>query len=313
MALHENQFFEQRHVLLVFQQRADQRRYRHFIVFALQGFQRNIFGDQQFEPIQQLAGGRLFLQPWQVAHVVKRLHRRGQQLFFEAREMHVDDQLHRLSIGELDVVEEAAAQKRIRQFFFVVGRDEHQRSVLGTHQLARLVAVKLHAVNFAQQIVGELDVGLVDLVNQQGHRRIGGKGLPQHAFDNVVVNVFDLLVTQLRVAQAAHRVILVQALLCFCGGFDVPLQQRHFQRLSHLLSQHGFAGAGLAFHQQRAFEGDRRVHRQHQVLRGDVVFSTLEFHGGSEVRTMRRTVEGRTIESVVGRYNPRLDLVFPIG
>jgi hypothetical protein len=37
------------------------------------------------------------------------------------------------------------------------------------HELARLVDVELHPVELAQQVVGELDVGLVDLVDQQ-HR-----------------------------------------------------------------------------------------------------------------------------------------------
>jgi hypothetical protein len=46
------------------------------------------------------------------------------------------------------------------------------------------------------------------------------------------------------------RVVLVQALLRFGGGLDVPLQQGHVQGRSHLFGEHGFAGAGLAFDQQ---------------------------------------------------------------
>jgi hypothetical protein len=40
--------------------------------------------------------------------------------------------------------------------------------------------VEFHAVEFLQQVVGELDVGLVDLVDQQ-HGAWGGEGLPQLA------------------------------------------------------------------------------------------------------------------------------------
>ena len=80
--------------------------------------------------------------------------------------MHVDDLLHRLRVGKLDVVEEAPAQERVGQFLFVVRRDEHQRPALRAHQLARLVHVELHAVQLAQQVVGEFDVGLVDLVDE---------------------------------------------------------------------------------------------------------------------------------------------------
>ena len=53
-ALHEHQFFKQGDVLLVFQQGAYQWRDRHFIVLGLQRGQRNVFGHQQFEPIQQV-------------------------------------------------------------------------------------------------------------------------------------------------------------------------------------------------------------------------------------------------------------------
>ena len=63
------------------------------------------------------------------------------------------------------------------------------RPVPGLDQLARLVDVELHAVEFAQQVVRELDVGLVDLVDQQRHRLLGREGLPQHALDDVVADV----------------------------------------------------------------------------------------------------------------------------
>jgi hypothetical protein len=36
--------------------------------------------------------------------------------------------------------------------------------------LARLVDIELHAVDLAQQVVREFDVGLVDLVDEQHHR-----------------------------------------------------------------------------------------------------------------------------------------------
>jgi hypothetical protein len=90
-------------------------------------------------------------------------------------------------------VEEAATQEGVRQVFFVVRRDDDQRAVLGLDQLTRLVAVELHAVEFTQQVVGKLDVGLVDFVDEQGDLLIGIEGLPQGAFDDVVVDVADLL------------------------------------------------------------------------------------------------------------------------
>jgi len=95
---------------------------------------------------------------------------------------------------DLDVVKEAAAQKCVGQFFFVIRGNKYQRSVLGFDEFARFVNIKLHAVNLAQQVVWKFNVGFVNLIDQQGDRFIGRKSLPQHAFNNVVVNVFDLFV-----------------------------------------------------------------------------------------------------------------------
>ena len=182
-------------------------------------------------------------------------------------------------------MEEAAAQERVGQFFFVVGGDEHQRPVLGTDEFARFVAVELHAVDFAQQVVREFDVGLVDLVDQQRHGLVGREGLPQHALHDVVADVLDPLgavaIVQLAVAQAAHRVIFVQALLRLGGGLDVPLQQRHAQSLGHFFGQHGLAGAGFALDEQRPLQGDGCIHRQHQILGSDVILGTAKFHKGN--------------------------------
>src|SRR3546814_6336977 len=62
-----------------------------------------------------------------------------------------------------------------------------------------------------QQIVGELDVGLVDFIDQQHRLRIGFERLPQFALDDVVADVAHLLVPELRVAQARDRVVLVRS------------------------------------------------------------------------------------------------------
>ena len=127
--------------------------------------------------------------------------------------MHIHNALHGVGIGELDVMKKAAPQKGIGQFFFVVRRNKHQRAVLGANQFAGFVAVELHAVEFAQQVVGKLNVGFVNFINQQGHGLFGGKGLPQHAFDDVVVNVFHALTAiklrQLAVTQAADGIVFV--------------------------------------------------------------------------------------------------------
>ena len=64
-------------------------------------------------------------------------------------------------------MEEAAAQERVRQLLLVVARDHDDRALTRLDELARLVDEELHPVELEQQVVRELDVGLVDLVDQQ--------------------------------------------------------------------------------------------------------------------------------------------------
>ena len=90
-------------------------------------------------------------------------------------------------------MKEAAAKKSVGQFFFVVGCNEYQRAVFGLDEFAGFVAVELHAVDLSKQVVWKLNVGFVDFINQKRHRLVGSKGLPQDAFNNVVVNILDPL------------------------------------------------------------------------------------------------------------------------
>src|SRR3546814_6060060 len=91
--------------------------------------------------------------------------------------MHLDDVAHRLAVGKLDIVEEAAAQESVGQFLLVVRGDDHDRTFLRLDPLARLVNVETHPVEFLQQIVGKLDIGLVNFVDQQDGQARGGEGL----------------------------------------------------------------------------------------------------------------------------------------
>src|SRR5579871_2501499 len=52
------------------------------------------------------------------------------------------------SSSDLDVMEEAAAQERVRQLLLVVGRDDDNRPLLRPDRLAGLDDVELHAVEF---------------------------------------------------------------------------------------------------------------------------------------------------------------------
>ncbi|MNG06084.1 hypothetical protein D3C84_893060 [compost metagenome] len=192
--------------------------------------------------------------------------------------MHVDDPLHRHAIRESDVVEEAAAQERIRQLFFVVGGNDDDRAFFRLDGLVDLVNVELHLVEFLQQVVREFDVGLVDFVDQQDHPLFGFEGFPELALFQVVANVVDLFRAELRIAQAADRVVLVQALVGLGGGFDVPGDQLGAKGFGQLLGEHGLAGARFALDQQRPLQGDGGVDRQLQVIGGDVGLGAFELH-----------------------------------
>ena len=134
--------------------------------------------------------------------------------------------VHRVGIGKADVVEEAAAQERVGQFLLVVRRDDDDGTAARLHGLARLVDEELHAIEFLQQVVGELDVGLVDLVDQQHGALVGDERVPQLAALDVVADVGDALVAELAIAQARDRVVFVKALQRLGGRLDVPLDQR---------------------------------------------------------------------------------------
>ena len=94
-------------------------------------------------------------------------------------------------------MEEAATQEGVWKLFLVVRCNDDDGAVPGLDQLLGFVAEEFHAINFAKQIVGEFNVGLVNFVDQQHHRFVTFKCLPQHALHDVVRDVFNALFTQL--------------------------------------------------------------------------------------------------------------------
>ena len=70
-------------------------------------------------------------------------------------------------------MEDAAAQEGVGQLLLVVRGDEHDGPLLGDDLLAGLEDREAHLVELAQQVVGELEVGLVDLVDQQHMALLG--------------------------------------------------------------------------------------------------------------------------------------------
>ena len=160
--------------------------------------------------------------------------------------------------------------------------------------------VELHLVEFAQQVIGKLDVGLVDLVDQQHRPLLALEGLPQLALDDVVANVLDPRITQLRVAQARHRVVLVKAVLRLGGRLDGPVDERCIHGLRDLARQLRLPGAGLALDQQRPLQGDRRIDGHHQIVCRDVGIGAGKTHGKTPRRLKRTSVAGRAQRGLSG-------------
>ena len=245
---------------------------------ALEVLGRQVLGQDQLQPVQHLGCRGLLLQARRLADLEELGQGGGQEAFLDRGEMHADDGGERVGIGETDVVKEAAPQEGVGQFLLVVRGDDDDGAVLRPHGLAGFVDVELHPVQFLQQVVGKLDVGLVDLVDQQHHAARRFEGLPQLALADVVRHVMHPRIAQLAVAQPADGVVFVQPLLRLGGGLDVPFHQRQAQAGRHLAGQFGLAGAGFALDQQRPLQRHRRVHCNHKGRIGDITLGRGEFH-----------------------------------
>ena len=161
------------------------------VLLKVLGF--HILRQQQLKPVQNLGGGRFFLQALLIANLVELSERCGQQFLLYAGVVHFDDLLERVHLGKPDIVKEASTQERVGQFFFVVRSNDHDRTMARLDRLAGLVDKELHLIEFLEQIVRELDVSLVNLVDQQHDLFVGVKRLPQLAFADVISDVMYAL------------------------------------------------------------------------------------------------------------------------
>ena len=178
-------------------------------------------------------------------------------------EMHPQDLLHLLLIRELDVVEDAPAQKRVRQLLFRVGGDDDDGPLLGPHRLLGLRNVELHLIQLPQKVVGELQVCLVDLVDEQHHPLLRAERLAQL---DIVADIIHAMGAELAVVEPLDHIVDIQAILSLGGGLDVPDDELFTQGIRHRLGQHGLARTRLALDEQRLFQRHRDIHRQHQLL-----------------------------------------------
>src|SRR5260370_29586094 len=116
-----------------------QRRDQSLGIALAQCLRPDVFHHQQLQPVEQFRGRWLLLQARYFADLVEQLERFRDQTLLDAGEMYVDDRPHGVGVGKADVVEEAAAQERIRQLLLVVRRDDDDRAPPRLDGLAGLV------------------------------------------------------------------------------------------------------------------------------------------------------------------------------
>jgi len=83
------------------------------------------------------------------------------------------------------------------------------------------------------------------------------------------------LFAKLAVAQTADGVIFVQALLCPSRGLDVPFNHRQAKRIGNLTRKFRFACTRFALYKQRSFQCHGRIHRNREVICGNVILEYL--------------------------------------
>jgi len=105
-----------------------------------------------------------------------------------------------------------------------------------------------------------------------------GEGVPQFAALDIVADVMDADVAQLRVAQSAHRVIFIEALLRLGRRFDMPFDQGRGEGAGNFMGEHCLSGTGLPLDEKRALQNDGGIDRHGEIVRRDIVLGAFKTH-----------------------------------
>jgi hypothetical protein len=101
------------------------------------------------------------------------------QVLLDAGIVDLDDRLQRLHVRKPDVVEEAAAQEGVGQFLLVVRGDDDDRPVSWRGPSRRSRRRRTPSGRVPATGRWELDIGLVDLVDQQNGLPVGASNASQ--------------------------------------------------------------------------------------------------------------------------------------
>ncbi len=173
-------------------------------------------------------------------------------------------------------MEDTSAQESIRQLLLRIGSDDNDGPVLRLHRSLRLMNVEFHLIQFPEKIVGEFQIRLVNLVDQQNHLLLRLKSLSQLAQLDITGDIIDALLTELTVVQSLNRIVHIQTILCLGGGFYIPDDQLLPKGIGDRLRQHRLARARLTFHEQWLLQGNRHIDACQKLLGCNIVGSAAE-------------------------------------
>ena len=137
--------------------------------------------------------------------------------------------------------------------------------------------VKLHLVQLPQQIVGEFQIRLVDLVDQKDHLLLALEGLTQLAELDVAGDVIHPFDSELSVVQTLDRIVHIQSVLCLRRGLDIPDDQLLAETVGHGLRQLRLARSGLALDEQRLLQRHGNIHAREELLACHIILGSLKF------------------------------------
>ncbi len=190
--------------------------------------------------------------------------------------MGAHDLLHQRLIREINIMKDTSAQESIRQLLLRIGSNDNDGPVLRLHRSLRLMNVEFHLIQLPEKIVGEFQIRLVDLVDQQNHLLLGLKSLSQLAQLDITRDIIDPFLAELAVVQSLNRIVHIQAVLRLGGGFYIPDDQLLPKGIGDRLRQHRLARARLSLHQERLLQGDGHVDACQKLLGCNIIGSAAE-------------------------------------
>ena len=239
--------------------------------------------------------------------------------------------------AELQV--DAAPHQRGREVAFAVAGEHHEREGAAAH--AAVAHRHLHAVRgehlgravrqavrdafqlgdgelpflqYVQEVVGQVDVALVQLVDEQDARLVGGQqGGAEGPEPDVTADPVDgarrpgpgavvRLRGDLHVLQARDGVVVVEAVLEFGAADDGPAQYvAQAQFVGHRVGQGALAGAGAPGDEERPAQVQRRV--DHLEVRGARPVQFGQVPVGAEPAVLRPVAGPRRVPA--GEVPPR--------